>query len=112
MAVIRLVQYTCFLGIYCWIVLSLVSHAQTEIIQHYLSTVRTRYMILVSAISLRWGYLGMAVIRLVEYTYFLGTYFWIVLSLVSQRTDSDDPALPFHSQDPEFHTSLCHLAVA
>ena len=79
--VILLVEYTFLLEtfFFLWLV-----NAQTKRIQHCLTTVRTRY---ISAISLHWGYLGMAVIRLVEYACFLGIYCWIVLSLVSQRTD-------------------------
>ena len=43
-------------------------------IWHYLTTVRIQYMILVSAVSLPWGYLGAMIILLVEYTFLLETY--------------------------------------
>ena len=49
-------------------------NAQTMMIWHYLTRVRIRLKILVSAVSLRWGYQGAMVILLVEYTFLLGTY--------------------------------------
>ena len=49
-------------------------NVQTMMIWHYLTRVRIRLKILVSAVSLRWGYQGAMVILLVEYTFLLGTY--------------------------------------